>query len=264
MRKFLVTTCLAAAALLAAGCATKKYVRNTVAPVQARVDEVGQQTSRNAQAIEETRGDLKQVDARAEEGISAATERAATADQHAADADQHANNAMTRANQALENADQANRDLREVVSKLDQYQPQSSASILFKFNQSTLTSDAKKLLDRLAAEAKSYNRILITVEGFTDSVGSRKYNEALSQQRADAVVRYLVTRYDIPIYRIHVVGLGEDKPVSTARTAEARAQNRRVEIKLFSEDGITAGLNSHSENSASRSVPEPTAPTPNE
>src|SRR5215469_5523154 len=127
MRKFLVAACLAAAALLAAGCATKKYVRNTVVPVQARVDEVGEQTSHNAQAIQETRNDLKQVDARAEEGISAAEERAVAADQHAATAGQHAASAMARADQAFENVDQANHDLRQVVSKIDDYRPQSSA-----------------------------------------------------------------------------------------------------------------------------------------
>lgn len=264
MRGFLVTASLVAAALLATGCATKKYVRNTVAPVQARVDQVGEQTSQNAQAIEDTRGQLKQVDARAESGISAAEERAATADQRAVTADQHATSAMTRANQALESADQANRDLRQVVSKIDDYQPQSSASILFKFNRSTLTPEAKRQLDGLAAETKAYKRLLITVEGFTDKVGSRKYNEALSQRRADVVVRYLVTRYNIPIYRIHVIGLGADMPVSTARTAAARAQNRRVEVKVFSEDGMTAALDGHSDSSASRTATEPPDPGPNQ
>ncbi|PWU00902.1 MAG: flagellar motor protein MotB [Terriglobia bacterium] len=263
MRGVLVTACLAAA-LLAAGCATKKYVRNTVAPVQARVEQVGEQTSRNAQAIEETRGQVKQVDARAEAGISAAGERAASADQHAATADQHAANAMTRASEALESANKVSRDLRQLVSNIDDYQPQSSASVLFKFNQSVLTADAKRQLDDLAVGAKSHSRLLITVEGFTDNVGAAKYNEALSQRRADAVVRYLVTRWDIPIYRIHVVGLGTEKPVSTARTAAARAQNRRVEVRVFSGDGIEAALNGHSENSASRSAVEPPAPTPNQ
>ena len=264
MRGFLATACLAAAALLAAGCATKKYVRNTVAPVQARVDQVGEQTSRNAQAIEETRGQVKDVDARAEAGISAANERAATANQSAATADQRAKNAMSRADQAMESANEINRDLHQVVAKIDDYQPQSSASVLFKFNQSVLTPDAKKKLDALAAGAKSYSRLLITVEGFTDNVGAPKYNDDLSQRRADAVVRYLVSECDIPIYRIHVVGLGEERPVSTARTAAARAQNRRVEVKVFSGDGIEAALKSHSENSASRSVVEPPAPTANQ
>ena len=78
------------------------------------------------------------------------------------------------------------------------------------------------------------------------------------------MVRYLVTRHNIPIYRIHVIGLGDDMPVSTARTAAARAQNRRVEVKVFSEDGMTAALNSYSDSSASRSATEPPGPRLNQ
>ncbi len=271
MKGFVVTACLLTGALLATGCATKKYVRNTVAPVQAKVEQVGEQTTQNTQAIDETRGQLKQVDERAQSGISAAQERAATADQHAVTADQHANSAMSRANEALQTADRATRDLdnlRQVVANLDDYKQQSSATVFFKFNQSTLTSDAKRQLDELVAEAKSDRRFFVTIEGFTDRTGSRQYNEMLSQKRADSVVRYLVTKHDIPINRIHMVGLGEDKPVANGRTSAARARNRRVEVRVFSADGVTASLNSPSENSASRdSAPEAatTSPTtPNE
>ena len=247
MKGFVVTVCLLTSVLLVNGCATKKYVRNTVAPVQAKVDQVGEQTTQNAQAIEETRGQLKQVDERAQSGISAAAERAATADQHALTADQHAMDAMRRANEAEQSADRATRDLdtlRQAVANIDDYKQQSSATVLFKFNQSTLTPGAKRELDRLVAGAKSEKRFFITIEGFTDRVGARQYNDMLSQKRADSVVRYLVTKYDMPINRIHMIGLGEDKPVTNGRTPAARAQNRRVEVKVFSADGVTASLSS--------------------
>ena len=84
----LLATCIVTAALLAGGCATKKYVRNTTTPIQAKVDEVGQQTAKNSQGIDETRTQVKQVDEKAQSGISAAQERASSADQHAATADQ--------------------------------------------------------------------------------------------------------------------------------------------------------------------------------
>ena len=89
MKAFLATTCIVTGALLAGGCATKKYVQNTAAPIQAKVDQVGEQTNRNGQSIDDTRKDLKSVDEKAQTGISAAQERAAAADQHAATADQH-------------------------------------------------------------------------------------------------------------------------------------------------------------------------------
>ena len=77
MRAFLATTCVLTGALLAGGCATKKYVRNTTAPIQAKVDQVGDQTTQNTQQIQDTRNQVKSVDEKATSGISAAQERAA-------------------------------------------------------------------------------------------------------------------------------------------------------------------------------------------
>jgi len=253
---FLATTCIVTGALLAGGCATKKYVRNTAAPIQAKVDQVGEQTNRNGQSIEDTRNQVKQVDEKAQSGISAAQERASTADQHALAADQHASDAMNRANQAAQTADSANRgldSLRTVVANLDDYKLQSSAMVPFKFNQYKLSDDAKQDLDKLADEVKPDKRFFIAVEGYTDSTGSKQYNEELSKRRADAVVEYLVAKHDVPIYRIHMIGLGEEKPVDEGHNRAARAKNRRVEVKIFSADQVTASLNGNqSDSTASR------------
>jgi outer membrane protein OmpA-like peptidoglycan-associated protein len=250
MKGFLATTCIVAGSLLATGCATKNYVRNTTTPIQAKVDQVGQQTTQNSQQIDDTRNQVKQVDEKSQSGISAAQERAssadqhaATADQHATAADQHAGEAMTRANQVADQDSQALNSLRQVVSNIDDYRMQTSATVPFKFNQSTLTPQARQDLDKLAGDVQSDKRFFIAVEGYTDSTGSKVYNEALSRRRADAVVAYLVAKHDIPIYRIHMIGLGEEKPVDEARSSAARAKNRRVEVKVFSADQATASLN---------------------
>ncbi|HTS65630.1 MAG TPA: OmpA family protein [Candidatus Acidoferrales bacterium] len=245
MKTLLATTCLLTGALLAGGCATKKYVRNTTAPVQAKVDQVGEQTSRNSQQIEETRGQVKQVDEKATTGISGANERASAADQHAATADQHAGEAMNRANAANQLGQQntqALNSLRGVIANLDDYKLQSSVAVPFGFNKYSLTDESKQDLDKLAGDVKADKRFFIAVEGYTDSTGSRAYNEALSEKRADAVVHYLVAKHDIPIYRIHQIGLGMEKPVDDAKNREARAKNRRVEVKVYSADQATAGL----------------------
>jgi OOP family OmpA-OmpF porin len=247
MRAFLATTCIVTGALLAGGCATKKYVRNTTAPIQAKVDQVGEQTTQNTGQIQDTRNQVKSVDERAQSGISAAQERASAADQHAASADQHAGEAMTKANTADQKAEQANQgiaSLRQVVSNLDDYKLQTSVSVPFKFDKYALTPEAKTDLDKMVGDVKADKRFFIAVEGYTDSVGSRPYNEALSRKRADAVVEYLVAKHDIPIYRIHMIGLGEEKPLDEARNRAARAKNRRVEVKVFSADQVTASINS--------------------
>ena len=239
MKAFLATTCIVTGTLLAGGCATKKYVQNTAAPIQAKVDQVGEQTSRNGQQIEDTRNQVKQVDEKAQTGISAAQERASAADQHAATADQHAGEAMASADNMQDLS-----SLRSVVANIDDYKLQTSAAVPFSFNKYVLTDDAKAELDKLAMEVKSGKRFFIAVEGYTDSTGSKAYNEVLSRRRADSVVEYLVAKHDIPIYRIHMIGLGQERPVDDARTREARAKNRRVEVKVFSADQVTAPLNS--------------------
>lgn len=248
MKAFLATTCIVTGALLAGGCATKKYVRNTTAPIQAKVDQVGEQTTQNSQQIQNTNSQVKEVDEKAQNGISAAQEKAASADQHAATADQHAGDAMNKATQADSKADQATegvRSLRNVVANLDDYKEQTSAIVQFKFNQYKLSADAKQDLDKLAQDVQPDKRFFIAVEGYTDKTGSREYNEVLSRKRADAVVEYLVAKHDIPIYRIHMIGLGEEKPVETANTRAARAKNRRVEVKVYTAElgGGTNGDN---------------------
>lgn len=243
MKQILATTCVLTGVLFAGGCATKKYVRNTTAPIQAKVDQVGDQSNKNAQNIDQTRGEVKQVDERAQSGISAAKEQAMTAQNRA-------NEAQTRANEAASKADQANagvtknteeiNNLRQVVSNLDDYKLQTEVTVPFRFDKYALTPDAKQQLDTLAEAVKRDKRYFIAVEGYTDRTGSASYNEGLSRRRADSVVQYLVAKHDIPIYRIHMIGLGSQKPVEEGRGRAARAKNRRVEVKLFSADQGTA------------------------
>ena len=266
MRLFFLTTCLSTAALITAGCATKKYVRNTVAPVQSKADQVGEQTNQNSQSIEETRNQVKQVDEKSQTGINSAQEHASTADQHAMTADQHAGDAMNRANQAQRASDENSRglgNLNQVISNIDDYTLQTSASIPFRVARYTLTDDAKQDLDKLADEMKADKRFFIAVEGFTDKTGSEAYNETLSRRRANSVVEYLVAQHDIPIYRIQMVGLGEQKPVDQGRGREANAKNRRVDVKVFAADKVTEALSSGaSANSADRSDTEQTPQNP--
>ena len=183
MNAFLATTCIVTGALLAGGCATKKYVQNTTAPIQAKVNQVGEQTGRNSQQIEDTRNQVKQVDEKAQSGISAAQERANAADQHAAVADQHAGEAQKIADQASrlgEKNTQELSSLRGVVANLDDYKMLTSVTVPFGVNKYELSADAKAELDKFATDVKGGKRFFIAVEGYTDSTGSKAYNEALA------------------------------------------------------------------------------------
>ena len=102
------------------------------------------------------------------------------------------------------------------------------------------------------SEVKSDKRFFIAVEGYTDKVGPVSYNENLSRRRADSVVEYLVAKDEIPVYRIHMVGLGERNPVAPGRNRGANAKNRRVEVKVFSADQATSGLSATADRAAER------------
>jgi OOP family OmpA-OmpF porin len=161
-------------------------------------------------------------------------------------ADNKAGEAMTRADSANQKADKLNGDLgdlRSTVANLDDYKQVTQATVNFKFNSDKLSPDAKQQIDQMVANQSQYKRFFIAVEGYTDSIGGTDYNAALSRRRADAVVEYLVAQHNIPIYRVHMVGLGKDKPVDDARTSAARAKNRRVEVSLFSADQGSMAMN---------------------
>jgi OmpA-OmpF porin, OOP family len=193
---------VSAGMILGSGCATKKYVKQTVDPVSNRVDQVATQTNQQGQTLDATRKDVE----RNEQEISRTRETANGADQRAGEAMNAANSAGTKADAAGTKADQANgaiTELRSTIANIDDYKPASTVVVPFGFDRYSLTPDAKAELDKLAQNKEQWKRYFVAVEGFTDRSGSDHYNDALSKRRAETVVKYLVAKYDIPIYRIH-------------------------------------------------------------
>jgi len=129
----------------------------------------------------------------------------------------------------------------ERISSLDDYAPQQTAAVNFKSGSSILSPESKTTLDDIASKALNAKGYVLEVSGFADSRGSVNLNRQLSQRRADAVIRYLVENHNIPLRRIVTpYGYGEMNPVAENETREGRAQNRRVEIKLLVNKGLTA------------------------
>lgn len=128
----------------------------------------------------------------------------------------------------------------ERISALDDYIVQDSIAVLFKVNSAVISPEDQRALDALAAKAMGTKGYVIEIAGYADSTGNTARNRVLSQQRADAVVRYLQEHHDIPLRRmITPFGYGELRPVADNRTAEGRRQNRRVEVKILVSKGIT-------------------------
>ena len=129
----------------------------------------------------------------------------------------------------------------ERISALDDYTPQSTAAVNFKTGSAVLLPESKTALDDIASKALNAKGYVLEVSGYADSRGSVNLNRALSQRRADAVIRYLVENHNIPLRRIVTpYGYGEMNPVADNTSKEGRAQNRRVEIKLLVNKGLTA------------------------
>lgn len=154
-----------------------------------------------------------------------------------------ANTARGGAKAAQETADAAVAGVNltnERISALDDYEPQTASAVNFKSGSAMLSPDSKTKLDDIATKALNAKGYVLEVSGFADTRGSIELNRALSQRRADAVIRYLVENHNIPLRRIVTpYGYGETNPIADNTTREGRAENRRVEIKLLVNKGLT-------------------------
>jgi len=114
-----------------------------------------------------------------------------------------------------------------------------SSNVLFGFDKSGLTADAKKNLDKLVTVLGTYPDTDIEVQGHTDSKGSESYNRNLSVDRASASSNYLRGN-GIKTNRISIKGFGESVPKYTNDTETGRAQNRRVEFLITANEKMKA------------------------
>jgi len=105
----------------------------------------------------------------------------------------------------------------------------------FDFDKADIRPDARPILDEAVATLKQHGNIKIAVDGYTDNIGSAAYNEKLSVRRAQSVAHYL-SEGGIDASRMTVHGYGATNFVATNDTADGRAQNRRVELKILSGD----------------------------
>lgn len=106
--------------------------------------------------------------------------------------------------------------------------------INFNFDKSEIRDIDKAEMQRAINFVRKYSVTQITVEGHTDAIGTDKYNQSLSERRAEAVKKYLVKEGGIDETKISTIGYGESKPVTSNDTAEGRAANRRAEILVLS------------------------------
>lgn len=228
--------------LASAGCATKKHVREAIAPVQnqvnqtsSRVDTLQKQTDEQKQSI----GDLDRQVATADEKAVEAGRKAAEAAESAAKANSAAADAAQRADSANNAAQQAQQNVARVDQKLDNvnnYKLVATEQVHFGFNRSTLSKDEQAKLDEAVQKLNGMKNYVVEVQGYADRSGDKNYNRELSRRRADNVVHYLAVEHNVPLRAIRELGVGSDFPEADNKTTAARKENRRVDIKIYTLD----------------------------
>lgn len=191
---------------------TAQALQVSLDPVEARVDENTENAKRMAGQIEE----------------NAAAAAAAQAS---------ANKAQGTADEAMASAERANNR----INGLGEYDSIKTIVVPFATGSSTIGPKGRAIIEEAAAWVKTQDRRgwMVEIVGFADSTGNTKANKALSERRANAVIGYLVSKHNMPLTRlVQPFGAGVDNPAATNETAEGRAQNRRVEIRLLKNKGI--------------------------
>lgn len=197
-------------AVVASGCATKKYTRDTVTsetkPIHGRMDEIQGEIEKN-----QTR--IGQVDAEVKETREQVVQVSKTAQE-----------ALDRAEKAGKLAE--GKLLYETVLTDDK--------VHFGVDSSQLSADAQAALDEFALQLKAQNKnVYLEIQGHTDSNGGEAYNEKLGLQRAEAVRNYLNRKHQIPLHRMNAISYGESEPIADNKTRDGRSQNRRVTLVVL-------------------------------
>jgi len=226
--------------------ARKKWVNRQTAPLKDRANELDQLQAKNA-------NDIKDVDSRAQSGISQAMTAANAADQRA----QEAANRAAAANQLASNASERTTNLNGTVANLDQYQSVTSTDVKFAPGHTALGKTAKSDLDEMATKLQGEKGYIIEVQGYSRS------GVQTSQAMADSVVRYLVTEHQVPVYRIYRTCLGKNtaKPADgeTAIVNGVRVTLLHNSLATMSTSASNAGSTMPGNSSATTGASKPAA-----
>ena len=194
-----------------------------VVPVEGRVGEAENRLSQAESNAQRLSGQLEELAAVANTARGGAKAAQETADM------------------AVAGVESTNKRIDSIVTDLDNYEAKREVTVNFKVGSFYLSPDAKSNLDEIAAQAKTERAYVIEITGFASSEGGKEFNKRLSQQRADAVVRYLADNHMIPLRRIVTPhGYGTLNPVADNSTRDGRKENRRVEVKVLVNKGMSS------------------------
>jgi peptidoglycan-associated lipoprotein len=196
----IVSICVA---LIATGCASKKYVNSEVSEMEAvsssRMDGIETQVEANQTRLDDQEMAIGEISQTAQEALDRAIAAGKLAE---------------------------GQFLYETVFSEDK--------VRFAFDDATLVSTSTQALDIFVEDLKTSDEsVYIEIQGHTDSTGDESYNLVLGERRGESVRRYLSSEGGVPLHRVAVISYGETVPLADNSTSEGRAANRRVTLVVL-------------------------------
>ena len=149
-----------------------------------------------------------------------------------------ANQQATAANKAAIDANAVETSKR--FSELSEFDTKGQLDVRFASGSAKISTEDQAALKKLAEDAVKQTGYIIQVKGFADSSGNAAMNQKLSMERAQNVIAFLIQDCNVPVRHVIAPGaMGEAAPVASNETAAGRAENRRVEVKVLLNRGIS-------------------------
>ncbi len=221
-----------------------------------RAEDEREAAQRAAQQAEQARLAAEQAAQQSQQQLAAAQQQQQALQQQADQARQQAQAAEQAREQAERQAAEQRQRLVQQLNSVLQTKDTARgvvaqmSDVLFDVNRATLKPDAKIRLARVAGIVMAYPDLKLEIDGYTDSTGTQRRNEVLSEERAAAVRDFLISQ-GVPVDNVTARGFGEQNPIASNETVAGRRMNRRVEMVV---SGTAIGLNNAPGNAVSPTV----------
>jgi outer membrane protein OmpA-like peptidoglycan-associated protein len=233
----LMTVFLVGAVVFSSGCiATRKFTRGEV---KSSSDTLSARMGTDEGEINEAKDGIKNVNDRVTQTNGKITQLDATTNEHGQRLDGLKGDVQAvdqKTAQAKAAADQAANKVVMLDGKFEnrnQFTVANTKAVQFKFDSDKLDPKFHNDLDDVAEYLSGNPNAIAVLEGHTDSKGDKDYNVKLGERRMEAVKRYLAVEKSVPIYRIHEISLGADKPLAANDSKDGREQNRAVTLTIL-------------------------------
>lgn len=237
MQRLSIVTLISALLVVTSGCASKKYVRNTV---QTSSDALSARIDTNEGEMKEIRDTLDKKITGVDTRVSGVDSRVTALDSKTTEGlnglKSDVSNVDQRAGQARTTAERAVNDVGQLGVKFqnrNMYNASDEKTINFKFDSAKLDKQYTDLLDQVAATLLQNPDAIVVLEGRTDATGDKDYNVRLGERRIEAVRRYLAVDKGVQVYKIHEISFGAEKPIAENKTKDGREKNRAVTMTVM-------------------------------